>query len=195
MENKKLEEEIIKKIRKENKTMNKTIAFAKKHPILIPTMALVVASGIYCGITRQAYCTAAEGEVIEEKYVYENENTKHYVLFMKVMEEVKNKEEFYVLRVKENEEMPVAVLDNIIQPGMSIAFPYLKPRFLTGTPDFVYTPARFGTIASNEIMVIHPWESSETVRNTLEKKVEERKEKEYERFMTEVRMESGAYHY
>jgi len=181
--------------------MNKAIEFTKKHPVLTSAATLALAGAGYCAVNREAYCTVAEGEVIEDKYVPEAKDEKapdqeHYVLFLRVREEIAgNKEEIYVLRVKESEEMPVAVLDEIIRSGSRIAFPYLNPHFLTGTPDLLYPSARFGTVASNNLKVIHPWESSEAVRDTLEGKIEERKKREHERFMTEVHNEAKAYHY
>ncbi|MBI4981524.1 hypothetical protein HZC30_08295 [Candidatus Woesearchaeota archaeon] len=154
--------------------------------------------------------TVVRGIVLEEKYVPSKEKSVppgekeapaplKYMLNLKVYEPTKNgeKERLCTFYIKEDPEMPsapgmpmtpsmpIAVLDEVISAGSEVYIHYFGKGLTLHTKEPLYKIGCFGAALSSEIKVVHPWESSEVVKKTLEDKLESIRQKEVERIIAE----------
>ena len=152
-----------------------------------------VAAAALCtglALNSDTYSTLAKGTVIEEKWLGETKvvdgkevvEKKHYVLYLEVEGQTKDNNgkllpELYVLHVQEKD-MPLAVLDDIINVGSTIFFRYQDKGLLGTAPQRVYPVGNFGIAKSDEIRVVHPWENSSQVQKKFGKELDQRKEHE-----------------
>ncbi len=150
--------------------MKNPLTLIRSHPFASGALVIAAAIGIYTALPRTTYSTVAEAEVLEEKLISTEDfdsDKGHYLLHLAVAEE--KGETFYTLHVKSNPEMPIEVLDELIDTGTKIIIPYLKT---IGKKGPLYDLTRFGTIDSAVIKVIRPWESSEEVMEEHKEKIE-----------------------
>lgn len=165
--------------------MNKTI---KNHPYTAAAVGLAALITLGATISKK-YSTLARAEVIEEQYVPQADDKKpsHYLLHLRILDE-KDKGDMYTLQVLENQ-VPLAVLDTLIGAGTELYFPVRKDELVLNEPTPIYPVAHFGQILSNDIQILHPWESSQKVRKEFESELVTRKEQERRR----AKQEAGIY--
>jgi len=152
--------------------MKSPFTWFKEHPVISGLLGIVAAGSIYAALPRTEYQTLAEAEVLEERIVRKwsespaakaenaDERVKagtYYLLHLSAREG--NEKVFYSLHVRPSESLPVEVLEEVIQEGSTVIFPYWKES--GGKPQYDVT--RFGTIEASAIRVVRPWESSEKV--------------------------------
>lgn len=176
--------------------------FFARHPYLLAAAAIVI-PGIGVTITTSETApTLVKGIVLEEKYVssemYASEKNilsedkatteitqkpQNYLLHIKVYEPAEEgiKERICAFYVKEEPDMPIAALDEVISAGSTVYLHYYGSRIALHNADPIYPIGCFGTIPSTEIKSVHPWESSEVVKKDLEDKLEETRMQELER--------------
>lgn len=156
--------------------------------------------------------TVVRGVVLEEKHVPATGNSvvgeekesptpklttekkesgkQEYMLHLKVYEPAKEGREIERLcafYIKEDAEMPIAVLDDVISAGSEVYVHYYGSGLTLHTLEPLYKIGCFGSASSAEIKVVHPWESSEAVKKSLEDKLESIRKKELERIKAEAR--------
>lgn len=129
-------------------------------------------------IMSKKYSTLARAEVIEEQYVPQTDDKKpsHYLLHLKILDE-KEKGDIYTLQVVENK-IPLTVLDALIGERTELYFPIRKDELVLNEPAPIYSVAHFGQINSDEIRVLHPWESSQKVRKEFESELVTKRDRE-----------------
>lgn len=167
----------------ENKTKFNPVKFIKKH-YLIAASSLVLAGIISTVATGKKYSSVVKGTVLEEKYVHSGEKAMpKYMLQLKVDEltEKGTIERLCTFYVKEEPDMPIAALDEVISAGSTVYLHYYGSRIALHNADPIYPIGCFGTIPSTEIKSVHPWESSEVVKKSLEDHLEETRMQELER--------------
>lgn len=141
---------------------------------------------------------ASEGDVsgslkdLFQVNVYTEKKTSSppkYMLHIKVYEPTENGEieRLCTLYIKEDAEMPIAVLDEVISAGSEVYVHYYGHGLTLHTKVPLYKIGCFGAASSSEIKVVHPWESSEAVKKSLEDKLESTRQKELERIQLEAK--------
>ena len=167
----------------------------KNHPYLTALSVVVIGSYIGLRSFSKPYSTVSEGIVEDEKIIMSGEKSdKHYLLYVKLKEELgeKTQERHCAFYIKENENMPVDVLDKIVNQGSTVYLPNLEQGLLPYTiPKSRYQVGCTGTIESNKLRVVNPGESSEIVKKNLEADLIKISFKEQERARIEALMEHG----
>ena len=136
------------------------------------------------------YSTLARAEVIEEQYVPQTDDKKppHYLLHLQILDE-KEKGDIYTLQVVENK-IPLPILDALIRAGTELYFPIRKDKTVLHEPTPIYPVGPFGQINSDEIHVLHPWESSPTIRKKFENELVTKRDQERRR----AKRDAGTYY-
>ena len=139
------------------------------------SLAALITAG---AMMSKKYSTLARAEVIEEQYVPQTDDTKppHYLLHLKVLDE-KDKGDIYTMQVVENQG-PLAVLDTLVGAGTELYFPIRKEETVLKEPTLLYPVGHFGQVHSDEIRVLHPWESSPNIRKIFESELKNRRDRE-----------------
>lgn len=137
----------------------------------------------------KTYSTLARAEVIEEQYIPQADKTKpsHYLLHLKILDE-KNKGDVYTLQVVENK-VPLAVLDALIGERTELYFPVWKDELVWNKPVPINPVGNFVQINSDEIRILHPWESSVKVRKEFENELATKRDQE----RRQAEWDSGTY--
>ncbi len=185
-----------------------SFSFIKKHPYALGlAMALVSYVGLRAAATR--YSKASLGVVLEEVTTphsadakSEVKGEKHYSLVVRLQEELSGHVQERVCRfyIAENKEMPVDVLDDMIIPGSKVYVPNLKKTFPFTKLPFPKPGSRYlvgchGQIESNLVRVVHPWESSGTVKRVLEERIESVRREEETRAREEAMATNGGIYF
>ncbi|MBS3166528.1 hypothetical protein J4444_05380 [Candidatus Woesearchaeota archaeon] len=168
--------------------------FIKKHPYLTGIPVVLISGYIGLRMTAAPYSEVSLGVVQEEVMLphssdqkSEKKGEKHYTLTIQLQEEVGANIQERICRfyIAENEEMPVDVLEDMIIPGSEIYVPNLT-NFFFSKPTSRYQIGCHGRIESNVVRVVHPGDSSEVVRRSLEAKLDEVRQEERTRARQEI---------
>ncbi len=177
-----------------------TIATSKISPTVVEGVVLeekYVASKSY-GAEKsviESNLAAGEMEAPPAKVTVEKiKKPEDYLLYIKVDEptEKGTKERICALYVKEDDKMPIPVLDEAISPGSKVYLHYYGSGVALNSADPVYSMGCFGMIPSSELRVVSAWESSEVVKKSLEDHLEELRKLDLERAKFEAQDEWGA---
>lgn len=179
-----------------------TIATSKTVPTVVEGTVLeekYVASMSYATerstIASDLALAEKEAEASPTKVTVEKtKKPEDYLLHLKVYEptEEGTTERLCTLYVKEDDKMPVAVLDEAISPGSKVYLHYYGKGVALHSADPVYPLGCFGMIPSSELRVVSAWESSETVKKSLEGHLEELQKLDLERAKLEAQDQWGA---
>ena len=146
--------------------------------VLIGAAGLIVAGIGIKTLQADTYQTLTKATVVEDKpFIQKNAGGKdqyHYLLHVK-----SDEGDYYTLNVSESEQMPLAVLDDVISPGSELYFQHKKKGILGTKPKDVYEVTRFGSVDSNKVRVLHPWESSYKVKEQFAEELESQRVQAY----------------
>ncbi|MEK6846012.1 MAG: hypothetical protein AABY26_04590 [Nanoarchaeota archaeon] len=178
-----------------------------RHPYWSAAAAIVIPGIGVTLATSKPDPTLVKGIVLEEKYVSSDtyalekniisadktteEKTKKpqsYLLHVKVYEptEEGTTERLCTFYIKEDDRMPVAVLDEVISAGSTVYLHYYDSGITLHSAESLYQISCFGMLLSTEIKGVHSWESSEVVKKSLEDHLEEVRVQELKRAKEEV---------
>ncbi len=176
-----------------------TIATSKISPTVVGGIVLeekYVVSKSYGAEKSIIESNLAAGEMEAPPAKVTVEKTKKpesYLLYIKVDEPAENgtKERVCVLYVKEDDKMPITVLDEAISPGSKVYLHYYGKGVALHSADPVYSMGCFGMIPSSELAVVSAWENSEVVKKNLEDHLEEMRQLDLNRAKMEALDELG----
>jgi hypothetical protein len=176
-----------------------TIATSKTSPTLVEGVVLeekYVSSDVYAveKNTVSGDIPTAENETPVSKITVEKTmKPRNYLLHLKVYEPTEDGtiERPCTLYVKEDDKMPVAVLDEVISAGSKVYLHYYGSGVALHSANPLYPISCFGTLLSSEIKVVSAWESSEVVKKGLEDHLEEVRVQELDRAKLEAKDEWG----
>jgi hypothetical protein len=166
-------------------------SWIRRHPILTTLISGLAGLSIYAAVTAEEYPSVVKGRVVEEKYVPETagkDDNPHYILHLKINDPLEqNAERLCTLYVKPNVEMPIPVLNEVVSTGSEVYFPFTDDILPIGEPGRKFSLGCFGTVSSEVLRVVRPWESSAQVKKSLEGKLEGLRQAEEDRLLKEVK--------